>query len=199
VAASLICVSLSFFIAYFTVRTRWRGRNLLTVLASIPFSTPGTVLALSLIFSFSQGYFGYGPSLYNTLGLILLAYVIKYLSLSLKTIQDGYAQIHPSLEEAAWISGASWWASMRTIFLPLLRPSLIAAGFFIFMPVMSELTMTVLLTGPGLETIGTLIFQLQEYSDVGGGGAAVLSVIVVASIFTLNYSLKKISKGKYGL
>lgn len=198
-SAAVICITLSFFISYYTVRTKWRGHKMIGILASIPFSTPGTVLALSLIFSFSQGYFGYGPSLYNTLGLILLAYVIKYLSLSLKTLQDGYSQIHPSLEEAAWISGASWWATMRTIFLPLLKPSLIAAGFFIFMPVMSELTMTVLLTGPGLETVGTLIFQLQEYSDVGGGGAAVLSVLVVSTIFLLNYVLKKISKGAFGL
>jgi len=198
-SAALICTAFSFFMSYFPVKTSWRGKSLAGILASVPFSTPGSVLALALIFSFSQGYFGVGPSLYNTLGLILIAYIVKYMSLSLKTLQDGYSQIHPSLEEAARISGAPWWAIMKTIYFPLLKSSLIASAFFVFMPVLGELTMTILLTGPGLETVGTLIFSLQEYSDIAGGGAAVLSLLIVAIVFSLNFTLKKISKGRYGL
>lgn len=197
--AALLCTVFSFLMAYFPAKTNIRGRSFPGVFASIPFSTPGSVLALALILTFSQGYFGIGPSLYNTLGLILIAYVVKYMSLSFKTMQDGYSQIHPSLEEAARVSGANFWAVLRTIYLPLLKSSLIASAFFIFMPVMSELTMTILLTGPGLETVGTLIFSLQEYSDVGGGGASVLSLLVVTLIFSLNFALKKVSKGRYGL
>lgn len=198
-SAALICTVFSFFMAYFPVRTNWRGKNLSGIFASLPFSTPGSVLALAIILVFSQGYFGIGPSLYNTLGLILIAYIIKYMSLSFKTVQDGYSHVHPSLEEAARISGAHWWATMYTIYLPLLKSSLIASAFFIFMPVMGELTMTILLTGPGLETVGTLIFSLQEYSDIAGGGASVLSILVVVIVFTLNFVLKKLSKGQYGL
>tara|TARA_B110001454_G_scaffold219197_1_gene251425 strand:- start:16151 stop:17776 length:1626 start_codon:yes stop_codon:yes gene_type:complete len=198
-SAAAICTVFSFFAAYFPVKTVLRGRSLPGILASIPFSTPGSVLALALILTFSQGYFGIGPSLYNTLGMILIAYIVKYMSLSIKTMQDGYSQIHPSLEEAARVSGAGFHAVLCTIYLPLLKSSLIASAFFIFMPVMSELTMTILLTGPGLETVGTLIFSLQEYSDVAGGGASVLSLLVVFIIFSLNFALKKLSKGRYGL
>ncbi len=198
-SAAAICTTFSFFFNYFTYRTTWKGRQWAQLAISIPFSTPGTVLALALILSLSQGYFGLGPSLYNTLGLILIAYVIKYSSLSLKTIGDGYQQIHPSLEEAARISGAGWWTIMRTIYFPLLKTAMMASVFLVFMPVVSELTMTILLTGPGLETIGTLIFQLQEYSDMGGGGASVLSVLVVAFVLSLNLTLKILSKGRYGL
>lgn len=199
ISAALICTVFSFVFSYFIHRSRYRGRSILEIAISIPFSTPGTVLALALIISFSQGIFGLGPSLYNTLGLILLAYVIKYCSLSLKVLGDGYQQIHPSLEEAAQVSGAAWWRVLLTIYLPILKPALIASGFLVFMPVLSELTMTILLTGPGLETIGTLIFQLQEYSDIGGGGAAVLSSLVVFFVLFLNFSLKRLSKGQYGL
>ena len=197
--AALICTTFAFFFNYFIYRTSWKGRNTAQLALSIPFSTPGTVLALALILAFSQGYFGMGPSLYNTLALILIAYVIKYSSLSMKTIGDGYQQIHPSLEEAARISGAGWWHVMMTIYRPILKTALMASMFLVFMPVISELTMTILLTGPGLETVGTLIFQFQEYSDMGGGGASVLSVLVVAFVLTLNLSLKIISKGRYGL
>lgn len=198
-SAAFICTVFSFFFNYFLTKTQWRGRVFSSMAISIPFSTPGTVLALALILTFSRGYFGIGPSLYNTLWIILLAYIIKYMSLSLKTISDGYQQIHPSLEEAARISGAGWWAIMRTIYWPLLSTALMASAFLVFMPVLSELTMTILLTGPGLDTIGPLIYQFQEYSDVGGGGASVLSVIVICFVLILNFSLKVLSKGRYGL
>lgn len=197
--AAVFCTMFSFFFNYFIYRTNWKGRSFSQLALSVPFSTPGTVLALALILAFSRGYFGLGPTLYNTLVLILMAYIIKYASLSLKTLGDGYQQIHPSLEEAARISGASWWTVMMTIYRPLLKTALMASLFLVFMPVISELTMTILLTGPGLETIGTLIFQFQEYSDMGGGGASVLSVLVVIFVLTLNFSLKFISKGRYGL
>ncbi len=199
VAAAVICTAFSFFFNYFLIRTTWFGRTFSSIAVSLPFSTPGTVLALALILAFSRGFFGIGPSLYNTLWIILLAYVVKYMSLSLKTIGDGYQQIHPSLEEAARISGAGWWAIMRTIYWPLLSTALMASAFLVFMPIISELTMTILLTGPGLDTVGPLIFQFQEYSDVGGGGASVLSVIVIFFVLVLNFSLKKFSKGRYGL
>lgn len=197
--AAMISTVFAFFFNYFVYRTKWIGRHLASVLTSVPFTIPGTVVSLAVILSFSRGYFGFGPSPYNTLWIILIAYIIKYMSLGVKTVGDGYQQINASLEEAARISGANWWQVMITIYWPLLKSSLVASVFLIFMPVVSELTMTVLLTGPGLETIGPLIFQFQEYSDIGGGGAAVLSVLVVGAILVLNFSLKKISQGRYGL
>lgn len=199
VVAAFICTIFSFFFNYFLTKTNWYGRTFSSIAVSIPFSTPGTVLALAIILSFSRGFFGIGPSLYNTLWIILLAYVVKYMSLSLRTVGDGYQQIHPSLEEAARISGANWWAIMRTIYWPLLSTALMASAFLVFMPVISELTMTILLTGPGLDTVGPLIFQFQEYSDMGGGGASVLSVIVIVFVLSLNFALKSLSKGRYGL
>lgn len=198
-SAGVICTMISFFFAYFIKRSQFWGQRFLNIAMSLPFSTPGTVLALALILAMSQGIFGIGPSLYNTLWLILIAYVIKHCSLAAKIIVDAFDQIHPSLEEAAQISGAKWMKVMTSIYLPLLKPALIASIFLVFMPAMSELTMTILLTGPGLETIGTLIFQLQEYSDIGGGGAAVLSCLVVMFILGLNWTLKILSKGRYGL
>lgn len=197
--AALICTLFAFFFNYFKNRTQFALKNIFQLLLNVPFSMPGTVLSLALIITFGRGYFGIGPSLYGTLWLLLIAYIIKYTSLSVKMIDDAYGQIHPSLEESAQVSGARWLYIMRTIYAPLLKPALIASFFLVLMPVMSELTMTVLLTGPGLETIGSLIFHLQEYSDIGGGGAAVLSCFVVVFILTLNLILKKISQGRYGL
>ncbi len=125
--------------------------------------------------------------------------MIKYLSFAFRTTGDGYAQIDNTLAEAARVSGANWWQTWTTVWIPLLKPSIVAAWFLIFMLCFSELTMTVLLSGPVIETIGTQLFQLQEYSDASGGGAAVLSLVIVIFVGLINFLVKKLSDGKYGL
>ncbi len=198
IAASLACL-LGGFLSYIQVKTKLKGRNLLDLLASLPYSTPGTVVALALILAFSNGFFGVGPSLYNTLGMLALAYIVKYLSFAMKTTADGYRQIDDVLDEASRVSGAGWGRTMLNIWLPLMKAPLVAAWFLIFMPVVSELTMTILLTGPGLETVGTVIFQLQEYADASGGSASVLAIMIVMLVVVVNWIVKRSSNGRYGL
>jgi len=197
--AATLATLLGVLISYILIKTRVRGRALLELFASIPYSTPGTVVALALILQFIPPFLGVFPTLYNSLALIAIAYFVKYLSFALKTTSDAYRQINDVLAEAARVSGASWLQTMRTIWIPLMWPSIIAAWFLVFMPAMSELTMTVLLTGPGMETLGTLIFQLQEYADASGGGASVLALVVVLAIIAINATVKKLSAGRYGL
>jgi iron(III) transport system permease protein len=186
-------------LGYINKKTRIKGRSLVEIMASLPYSTPGTVLALAFILTFSSNFIGLPISLYNTLGMIVIAYFAKYLNFSLRTTSDGFGQIDDCLAEAARVSGATWWVTMKTIWFPLMKPALIASWFLVFMPAFSELTMTILLTGPGLETLGTLIFQLQEYGDASGGAAAVLALLTVMAVGLINYLVKFFSKGKYGL
>jgi len=186
-------------LGYINKKTRLKGRSLIEIMASLPYSTPGTVLALAFILTFSSNFLGLPISLYNSLGMIVIAYFAKYLNFSLRTTSDGFGQIDDCLAEAARVSGASWWITMKTIWFPLMKPALVASWFLVFMPAFSELTMTILLTGPGLETLGTLIFQLQEYGDASGGAAAVLALLTVVAVGLINYFVKFISKGKYGL
>ena len=197
--ASTLATLLAVVLSYIQWKTSIRGRHLLEVTASFPYSIPGTVVALALILTFSRSLFGIGPSLYNTLTLLWLAYLIKFLSLAMKTLGDGFGQIDDSLAEAARVSGASWLRSFISIWLPLLKPSIVAAWFLIFMPAFSELTMTIMLSGPGIETLGTLIFQLQEYADPSGGSSAVLALVVVFLVISINFTVKKLSGGRYGL
>jgi iron(III) transport system permease protein len=177
-----------FAIAYLAEKKKAPGGHGLIALANLPYSTPGTVLALGLIVAFSQPSFFVIPSLYNTLWLLGLAYIVKDLSYAVRTGRNSLGQIHESLDEAARICGAGRMSRWGRIWLPLLTPALAASWILIFLPAFSELTMSVLLTGPGLETVGTLLFQLQEYSDEsGGGGAAVLalSLVVIALVLSI--------------
>ena len=193
------CCALGVFLSYIVKKTRIKGRQIIPVIATLPFASPGTVIALALILAANIQFFNLSFSLYNTIYLIGLAYFAKYLNFSLRTCGDGLGQINNSLAEASRVSGASWGQTMKKIWIPLLLPSIVASWFLVFMPAFSELTMTILLSGPGIETMGTLLFQLQEYGDASGGGAAVLALFVIVMVTVINYLVKFLSKGRYGL
>lgn len=199
IGSAVICCLVAMILSYIQWKTKIKGRQSVEIIASLPYSTPGTVLALAFILSFSSQLFGLPFPLYNTLLMIGLVYISKYLNFAIRTIGDGYRQIDDTLAEAARVSGASWLKTLTTIWFPLMKPSLVASFFLILMPAFSELTMTILLTGPGLETVGTVLFQLQEYADVSGGGSAVLALVIILVVAGSNFLVRKLSKGKYGL
>lgn len=195
VSAAIFCSLLGYFLSQAGKTVSKTINKFKEAFIAIPYAVPGTVLALSLTLTTLS----LKLPLYNTLGIIFLAYVAKFLNFSYRIINDGVSQVDQTLIDAAHVAGANSWQVFRRIWIPILRPFLMASFFLVFMPAFSELTMSVLLTGPGNETIGTLIFQLQEYGDASGGGAAVLAFCVLLLIIALNATLKLSTKGKYGL
>lgn len=193
ILAATISVVVGSLMAYIKVRTQLRGRNLLSIFSSIPYATPGVVLALGFILAFSGKF---EINLYNTMAILLVAYCVKYLSFALSNTETSLEQVHGSLEEAAQTSGAGWGTILKTILVPMLRPTLIAGWFLIFMPTFSELTMSILLFGPETQTVGTVLYNLQAYEDPQA--AAVLAVLVVSMLIMINYLVKYLTKGKYG-
>jgi iron(III) transport system permease protein len=194
-STAFLCLILGYILAKISKNLNPKINHLKELFIAVPYAVPGTVLALAL----TLVVLSYNLPLYNTLGIILLAYTVKFLNFSYKSLYNGIHQIDQSLIDAAKIAGAHGMARLRHIWIPLLLPFIMASLFLVFMPAFSELTMSVLLSGPGNETIGTLIFQLQEYGDASGSGAAVLSCCTVFFILILNYILKILTKGKFGL
>jgi ABC-type Fe3+ transport system permease subunit len=76
-------------------------------------------------------------------------------------------------------------------------PAIAAAFLLAFVPMLSELTMSVFLVGAGTETIGSMIYRLQEYADPGS--AAVLAVTAATAILCLNAAVKRFSRGRFGI
>jgi len=166
-------------------RSRYFARTV-DALSALAYSTPGTVLALILLFLFAKLP---GLGLANTLTALVLACSIKYLLLGIKTVEPAAFLVHPSLVEAARLSGASAPQRVLLIWMPLLKRALWAAGILVFMPVLSELTMSILLHGPGTETLGVLLFQLQEYAD--RTSAAVIGTMLLASLFLFDFIVRR--------
>ena len=146
-------------ISYVLVKMKVRGKWFLEFLGLLPFSLPGTVIALGVILTWSGRF---GVNIYNTAWIIFVAYIARYMAFSLKSNSAALEQVHDSLVEASRASGATPWQALRDIVIPLIRPGMVAAFFLIFLPALRELTTSVLLYGPTTRTIGVAIYTLNE-------------------------------------
>ena len=185
--AATLAAAVGAALAYLKGHPHRKAGRLLDACVNLPYAAPGTILALGLILLWS------GPLvLTDTLWILLIAYFAKDLSLAVRPVTTAVRQTDVTLEEAARVSGARFTTLVRTIWLPLLKPAIVAGWFLVFMPAFGELTMSVLLVGPGTETVGTVLFALQEYADPPS--ASVVAVLILAFILTAYTALAVVSR-----
>jgi iron(III) transport system permease protein len=196
IGAAALSVVLGGAVAFFQVKSRLRGRSVLAAVTALPLATPGTVLALGLILLWMDP-FGLGFGLTNTVWILLVAYVARFGALAARAMAEGFGTIDDVLPEAARVSGARGFTLLRTIWIPLVLPSITAGFFLVFMPAFSELTMSVLLVGPGVDTVGTRMFELMDYE--APTAANVLATVVLALVIGSNWLLRAVSRGRYGI
>lgn len=173
-------------ISYVIVKMRPKGKFLLEFLGVLPFSLPGTVIALGVILTWSGRF---GVNLYNTPWIIFVAYVARYMAFSLKSNSAALEQVSDSLEEASRACGATHFRALKDIVIPLIRPGMISAFFLIFLPALRELTTSVLLYGPSTRTIGVAIYALNEDGETVR--AAALAAVALVIIFVGETAIKK--------
>jgi iron(III) transport system permease protein len=182
--AATIAVVLGALIGWIDLRTRMPGRKLLDYAALIPLGLPGIVVAVALI----QFWLKMPLALYGTLAILLLAYVGRYIPLGARAANAALRQIDPSLEESAQILGASWTTTMREVTLPLIRPGLFAGWLLVFVPVIQELSASILLFSSSSITLAVAVYNLYEtgYIEPVAALAIINMLIIGAAIFLAN-------------
>ena len=195
VGAGVIAMFLGVMIAYVINKIRPKGKGILEVISILPYSIPGTVLAIGVILAWSGAIAKI--NLYNTIWIILIAYIARYLSFSMKSASASLHQVHHSLEDAARSCGASHMESLKDITLPLIRPAMVSGFFLIFLPAMRELTTSVLLYGPYTRTLGVAIYSLR--SDGYITQASALASIAIVLIIVCNAIVTQITKDRKGV
>ncbi|MBQ3457247.1 MAG: iron ABC transporter permease, partial [Synergistaceae bacterium] len=193
-AAATAGTVISCVMAWLLTRTKARGRQIPDFLITLGSGTPSVVIALALITTMSGRF---GINIYNTLAIMIVAYIVKYLLMGMRTIVSAMSQIHPSLEEASLISGAEWHRSFRDITLPLIAPSVVAGWFLIFMPSFYELTMSTLLYSTDTKTIGYELFTYQTYHSQQTASAIATGILIM--VVAVNWLLNKLTKGEFSI
>ncbi len=184
-AAATVLVVVTALLSYLNVKARVRGAKLLDAIGMVPFALPGSVIGVGMILAWSNP--PVGPTLYGTIWILLIAYLMRYMAYGLRSCRASLMQIHDSLEEAAATSGANRLRTLRDVTLPLMRPGMIAAWVLIFMSAFNELTVSVLIWSARNETIGVWIFVMQDSGFPGRASAlavAILPIILVMFLIT---------------
>jgi iron(III) transport system permease protein len=186
--AVVVAIPLGYVIAW--GRSRWiRWMNFAI---ELPYALPGVVLAIASLLLFLKPIPLTGIQIYNTVWIILFAYLARFLVLAVRPTVNAYAQLDRALEEAAEVAGARLFTRLRTIVAPLIAPAAMAGGLLIFMTALSELTVSALLWSSGAETIGVIIFAFEQGGD--SKYAAALSVVIVTITFLLMLSANLFAK-----
>lgn len=146
--------------------------------ASLTYSVPGIVLALSMIF-----YWGKVPNVYGTMLILWIAYVTRYALLLIRGSQTAFMTVGPELEEAAIVSGSSSIEKWFKIILPMIRQQLLSSSFLMIVGALTELTLSSLLSAANSKTIGLTIFALQTGGD--NAIAQAYSVLLTLLILTI--------------
>ena len=187
VGAAFVTMLAGVMISYVIVKMKVRGKFALEFLGVLPFSLPGTVIALGCILTWSGRF---GINLYNTAGIIFVAYIARYMAFAIKSNSAALEQVSDSLEEASRSCGATHWQTLKNIVVPLIRPGMVSAFFLIFLPALRELTTSVLLYGPTTRTIGVAIYALNEDGETVR--AAALASVALVIIFIGEFSIRKL-------
>jgi iron(III) transport system permease protein len=161
-AAAATVVTIFTAIAGWCVARRVRGGRLIDNLATLPLVFPAIVLGLSFL-----EILVHSGILYGSLLSLVLVSTVAYVPYGLRYAQLGVIQIHPELEEAAHLSGASHGAAFLKVVVPLLTPAMISCWLFVFLLTVRATAVVLLLAGPQSQVVAVALFDLWNNGQIG--------------------------------
>ncbi len=194
VAASVICLVFALFLSF--VKRRFGGHRELvqTELVKLGYAVPGTVIAVGIMLP--AGWLDQkinelsvlwiddtlGLIFSGTLGILLFAYLARFLSISLQAIESGMSTIKPHLDESALSLGASPSHLLSRIHLPILRPSLFTALLLVFVEVLKELPITLILRPFNFNTLAIRTYEFASEEQLMDAALPALSIVAIGLV-----------------
>ncbi len=190
-AAGFIGVMVSAVIVFVVHRVKSVGTKVFEIIGTLPIGLPDLILSLGLLILFI------GTPLYDTVWLLVIALTIAYFPFALRSTSASILSIKEELEEAAWVHGGKWRHVFGKVTLPLLKPGLAGAFFFIFTDAMRSIEAAVLLASPGATYGPVTIF---DYFEVGNWSpAAAGAVMYLITLITVVSVAKYVFKIRFTL
>ena len=172
---SVICAVFFAYAARLSPGIAWINR-----LLGFGYALPGTVLAVGIL-SF-LGYFDLGWIMSSSIWILIYAYLIRFLSSGLQSIDTGLTRIAPTLDATASLFGLTIYQTLRRIHLPLLSRSIFTAGLLVFVDVMKELPATLLLRPFNFDTLAVATYQLAADERLSELALPALTIVFVGLI-----------------
>ncbi len=191
---ALIAVAIAMWLAYQQRQSPGRLSRLANSAVGLGYAVPGTVIAVGVLIPITRldheladmlsALLGRDVGLVLTGGVSVLiyAYLIRFLAISLQACESGFAKITPSMDQAARSLGASHTEVIRRVHLPMLRASLLTAGLMVFVDVMKELPATIVMRPFNLDTLAVRTYTLAKDERLGEASLVALAIVLVGII-----------------
>jgi iron(III) transport system permease protein len=191
VSIALVTVLAGIVMAFTIYRTRAIGTKVFEFIGTLPLAFPPLVLSVGLVIIFL------GTPLYNSMWALGLGLFVAYFPYAFRNASGSIVNIHKELDEAAWVHGARWRHVFFKITLPILKPSVGGALFYIFIEAIRNVDVAVLLTSPGNEYGPVTLFEyfrVGQWAEAAAGGVIYLIILIVAVsiakfVFRMRFSL----------
>jgi len=189
--AAMLTVSAALFLVY---GVRMAGRSLARAvlpLTTLGYAMPGAVLAVGLLVPLAAldhrvadlvlALTGHDPGLMltGTAAAIVLAYLVRFFGIAQGAVDSAFGRISPSLPMAARSLGRGIGGTLRDVYLPLMRGSVLTALLLVFVECVKELPATLLLRPFNFNTLATRVYELASLERIGEAAPAALIVTVM--------------------
>ena len=185
---AIVTVLAGIVMAFTIYRTKTYGTKLFEFIGTLPLAFPPLVLSVGLLILFV------GTPLYNSLWALGIGLFVAYFPYAFRNASGSIVNIHKELDEAAWVHGARWRHVFFKITLPILKPSVGGALFYIFIEALRNVDVAVLLTSPGNEYGPVTLFEyfrVGQWAEAAAGGVIYLIILIVAvSVAKFAFNMK---------
>ncbi len=189
-----LAVALSFVLAlptaYALGRMQMRGKKYVMILVLLPIIMPGMVIALFLSRVFAA------LGLAQTFPGLVLGHTLLGLPYMIRVLTTSFEAIPQEVIDAAENLGAGTWTKIREIFLPMIRPGLLAGMIFAFITSLEEFNLTFVIGTPTFQTIPTVLYSFLGYNFIRTNASVVALVLVVPNVVIL-FVVERFVKSDY--
>lgn len=203
--AAFVSVALALVLAYAVREQKNKWVRSAVQLTSLGYALPGTIIAIGVIMAFAwfdnslltaiEKYTDrrFGLFLSGTLVALVFAYTIRFLAISLGSIQSGLTRIKPSIDQSGRLLGLSASGVIRRLHVPLLRTSVLTAFLIVFVDVLKELPTTLILRPFNFNTLAVRAYELASDERLVDAAPASITIVLVGllPVFLLNRSITK--------
>ena len=190
---AIVAVICAAFLAYAARLSQSQTLRSMNRVLTVGYALPGAVLGVGILSL--MGLLDVAWFMSVSVGVLVYAYLIRFLSAGLQSIETGLTRITPAMDGTAALLGAKPWEMIRRIHLPLLRRSVLTALLFVFVDVMKELPATLLLRPFNLDTLAVATYQLAADERLAELALPALSIVLVGLLPVILLT-RAISKGR---
>ncbi len=210
-AAAALTTAVGLVLAYGVRLSRSPAMRGAAEAAAVGYAVPGAVLAVGLLYplgaldnaldALSRALFGLstGLLLSGTAAALVLGYCVRFLSIGYRTLDAGLERVTPGMAGAARTLGSGPVAALRRLYLPLARPSLLAAVLLVFVDTLKELPLTLVMRPFDFETLATFVYQFASYERLEECALGALTIVAagLAPVVVLSRTIARSRPGHW--